>query len=201
MKWFFDMDNPVMRTLSVVADLIILNLLTLCCSIPVVTAGAAITAMYDVAIHIIRNEDGSMVKDYFRSFAANFKRSTLLWLLLIAAAALLYFDYLAAAAFVPVLSTVICAMAVMVLVIALYAFALLARYENTLAATLKNAVSLAIGYFPKTLAMAVFFIGFWLLAITFIQYGAPILFMFGLSLPCYVCVLLMNEIFNKLENK
>lgn len=34
MKWFFDMNNPVMRTLSTLADIVILNLLTLLCSLP-----------------------------------------------------------------------------------------------------------------------------------------------------------------------
>ena len=42
MKWFFNMDNPVMRTLSMLADIVILNLLTLFCSLPIITAGAAV---------------------------------------------------------------------------------------------------------------------------------------------------------------
>ena len=40
----FDMENPLMRTLGAICDLLVLNLLTLLCSLPVVTAGAAITA-------------------------------------------------------------------------------------------------------------------------------------------------------------
>ena len=199
MNCFFDADKPLMRALTVVADLILLNILTILCSLPIVTAGAAVTSMYYVAIRIIRNEDGSMLKDYFRAFRSNFKKATIAWLLLLVTAALLYVDYIAAEIYIPVLCAGIGAIAVIVLTIALYAFALLARYENTLPGTLKNAVALAIGYFPRTLAMAVFVIAFWMLAVYFIQYGAPILLMFGLSLPCYVCVLLMNGMFDKLE--
>ena len=33
------------------------------------------------------------------------------------------------------------------------------------------------------------------------NFALPILLMFGLSLPCYVCTLLMNGIFEKLEKK
>ena len=199
MNCFFDADKPLMRALTVVADLILLNILTILCSLPIVTAGAAVTSLYYVAIRIIRNEDGSMLKDYFRAFRSNFKKATIAWLLLLVTAALLYVDYIAAEIYIPVLCAGIGAIAVIVLTIALYAFALLARYENTLPGTLKNAVALAIGYFPRTLAMAVFVIAFWMLAVYFIQYGAPILLMFGLSLPCYVCVLLMNGMFDKLE--
>ena len=47
MKWFFDMNNPVMRTLSTLADIVVLNLLTLLCALPVITGGAALTALYE----------------------------------------------------------------------------------------------------------------------------------------------------------
>ena len=46
MSSFFSMDSPVMRFLSRVCDLIILNLLAIVCSIPIVTIGAYITAVF-----------------------------------------------------------------------------------------------------------------------------------------------------------
>ena len=42
----FDMDSPVMRFLGRLADLMILNLVTLLCCLPVVTIGASLTAMH-----------------------------------------------------------------------------------------------------------------------------------------------------------
>ena len=195
------MENPVMSTLSVIADLMILNLLTIFFSLPIVTAGAAITAMNSVSIRILRNEDGSLLKDYFHAFSANLKKGIGLGLLILLCDVLLIADYLAAKAYISVLCPVICAMGVLVLILAIYAFALLARYENTLTGTLKNAATLAVGYFPRTLGMIVFSLTFWLLTIQYLRYGAPILLMFGLSLPCYVNVLLMNPILTKLETK
>lgn len=201
MKWFFDMENPVMRTLSTIADLIILNLLTVLCSLPIITAGTAIIALNTVSLRIIRNEDGSLMKDFFQAFTKNLKKGTQLWLLILACAVLLLADYWAARIYIPMLCPAIFAMGLILLTLALYAFALMARYENTLPGTLKNAVFLAIGFFPRTLTMVVFSLIFWLLSVQFIRYGAPILLMFGLSLPCYVCILLMDPIFIKLENK
>ena len=52
----FDMENPLMRALSVVADLIILNVLFVICSIPVITWGASFAALNDVVWHLVRNE-------------------------------------------------------------------------------------------------------------------------------------------------
>lgn len=199
MRWFFDMENPVMRTLSVVADLIVLNLLTILCCLPVVTAGAALTALNATVIQILRGEESAPAKDFFRAFRENFKKGSAMGLLFLLFFLMLYVDYLAAQTFIPALCPVIAALALLVLTLGLYAFALLARYENTLWGTLKNALLLAVGYFPKTLGMAVFAVALWLLAVQFLRYGGPILFLFGLSLPCYVCILLMQGIFANLE--
>lgn len=199
MRRLFDMENPFMRAMATACDLLVLNLLALLCSLPAFTAGAAVTALNDVAIHIVRQEDTGIVKPFFRSFAGNFKKGTLLWLLLLVAAALLTLDYMAAMAYIPVLRVGITAIAVLVLAVSQYAFALLARYENTLRGTLKNAATLMVSYFPRTLGMVTASVGFWVLAFRFYRIGAPLLMLFGLSLPCYICALLLDGVFADLE--
>lgn len=193
------MENPVMRSLSAAADLIVLNLLTILCSLPVLTLGAALTALNAAAIRIVRGEETAPVKDYFRAFRENFKKGTGMGLLFLLFFAVLIADYLAAGSYVPILRPVLLAIALLILMLGQYAFALLARYENTIGGTLKNALLLAVGYFPRTLGMAVFTVVLWLLAIQFLRYGAPILVLFGLSLPCYVTILLLQSVFANLE--
>ncbi|MBR3391257.1 MAG: YesL family protein [Firmicutes bacterium] len=194
------MNNPFMQALSVVADLLVLNALTLVCSLPVVTAGASFAALHDITGQIVRGEESYLVRPFFRSFAANWKKSTLLGLVFLAAAGLLYFDYLAASALAPMLRLPVAAICFIVLAVAMYAFSLQARYENSLGATLKNAVSLAVGFFPRTLAMVLFATVLWLLSIRYYRFGVPILLMFGFSLPCYVNALLTKGVFDKLES-
>ena len=57
-----------------------LNLLWLVCCIPVFTAGAATTAVYYVTLKLVRDEDDSTIKSFFRSFIQNFKQATAIWL-------------------------------------------------------------------------------------------------------------------------
>ena len=199
MKWFFDMDNPVMRTLSMLADIVILNLLTLFCSLPIITAGAAVTALNDACIRLVRMEDGELGRDYFRAFKANFKNGTLAWLLFLVCAVLLYLDYLAALAYVPQMRAAIFALALILLALAFYVFALLSRYSNTLWKTLQNAARLAVGFFPRTLVMLVFAVVFWLACIHWFSFGSLILLLVGLSLPVYVCAVLLSSVFDKIE--
>ena len=199
MKWFFDSDKPVMRALSTMADLLVLNLLTIVCSLPIVTAGAALTALNDACIRLVRMEDGELARDYFRAFKANFKKATLLWLMLLVAAILLYFDYLAALTYAPMFRVGIFAISLVLLVIAFYAFALLARYENTLWRTLQNAASLAVGFFPRTLLMLVCAVALWLACFHWFNFGSLILLLLGLSMPVYINATLLNDVFKKIE--
>lgn len=196
----FDMENPVMRALGAVCDLLVLNLLTILCSLPVVTAGAALTALDDVTLRIVRREDDGIVRGYFRAFRANLKKGVALGLIFLFAAAVLYVDYSIAAALAPVLRVAVVAAALIVGAVALYAFALLARYENTLLQTLKNAATLSVAFFPRTLGLLVFTVALWLLCLYFFQIALPVLLMFGLSLPAYIGALLFSGVFQTIEN-
>ena len=75
-----------------VADLCILNIICLVCCIPIVTAGASITAMYYVTLKMVRNEEAYIVRSFFKSFKDNFKQATIINLIMIAVGAVLYLD-------------------------------------------------------------------------------------------------------------
>ena len=78
---FFNLDSPLMTFLSKMADLMILNLLTLLCCLPIITAGDAMTALYYMTIKMVKNEECYIVKGYFKSFKENFKQATIIWLI------------------------------------------------------------------------------------------------------------------------
>ena len=199
MKKIFKSDSPIMKALTIAADLLILNLLTIVLSLPLITMGPAVIAMNDIVIHIVRGEEGYTVIPYFQSFKANFKKGALMSLILVLSGGLLYVDYIFAQSLIPIMQAPIIAIGVIVLAISCYAFALFARYENRFGATLKNAAILAVANFPRTLFMVVCSIGLWLLCINFYKFGIPVLLLFGLSLPCYVNILLLNGVFRKLD--
>lgn len=199
LKKFFDMDNPVMQALSTTADLLVLNMLALLCCLPVVTAGAAWTALHDVIHKIVLHEETYPYRMFIPSFRANLKKGIPLGLLFIGAACVIILNYYAASATLPPFRFLSAALLLLLLAIGNYAFALTARFENTLAETLKNAVRLAIGYFPRTLWMVVFETAVYVGCIHFFTIGVPLLFLFGLSLPCYVCAVLYSPVFKQLE--
>ena len=143
----FNPEAPLMQGLGKIADMMVLNVLTVLLSLPVVTAGAATAALYDATWRILQDE-GSVYGAYFRAFKSNFKQATVLWLLTVASGALLLFC---------LLFYFNNSMQVLVLLWSIteaWIFPLQSRFENPVRITLKNAIYCAIGYLPRSLVMA-----------------------------------------------
>lgn len=138
------------------ADLLILNLLFLLTSIPLVTVGASLTALYTVVFRIGTPEEGSVVRAYFEAFKSNFKNSTVIWLILLAVFVICGVDLLVAANSEGLLRSirfVFWAAILLGMMAMCYAFPLTSRFENRPLRTLKNALLLSIAYFPRSLLM------------------------------------------------
>ncbi len=199
---FFDMDSPFMRVLNRVGDLMIMNFLMILCCIPVITVGAAYTAMHYVLLKIVRGEEGYLIKGFFKSFKENFRQATIIWVLMLLVIGVyvgdsLIFNY-SGLTFPKALVVVVVAVAVLLLLAAVYVFPLQARFENTVKNTLKNAMILAFANLPKTLLM----VGCYIIPIViayFSSYALLFVFMFGISAPAYAAAWIYSGIFKKLE--
>lgn len=198
----FDMDSPLMRFLNRVGDMLILNFVMILCCIPVITIGAACTAMHYVLLKIVRDEEGYLVRGFFKSFVRNFKQATIAWLLMLVVIAVYLGDWLifsySGIAFPKALVIAVVAVGVIALMISLYVFPLIARFENTVRNTIKNAAILAFANLPKTLGMA-FLYALPLIIGYFSAYSYIFIFMFGISLPAYGAAWLYSGIFKKFE--
>lgn len=199
----FDLDSPVISFLSRLADLVWLNLLTIICCIPIVTAGAAITALHYVTVKMVRNEEGYLTRSYFKSFKENFLQATLLWLLfaliLAVAAGDFYFINMMDSGVAFVLRTALAAVFFFYLCGAVYWFALLSRFENSVKNTIKNSCLLGILNFPKTVCILVIYAFFAVLYMFFSYRIMPLVLLMGISVPVYAASYLYSGIFKKLE--
>lgn len=199
---FFDLDSPLMQVLNKVADLMLLNILCMVCCIPIITAGASLTALHYMSLKIVRNEECYIMKGFFKSFKENFKQATIIWLLLLLVICILAGDFFimknSGINFNKVLQIIITAVGVLILFTTMFVFPVLAKFENTTMRTIKNAFVMSILQFPKTILMVVMWLVPTVLAI-FVPKAIPISFLFGLSAPAFVSALLYNKFFKKLE--
>lgn len=202
MKNFFNLDSPFMVFLSNLTDVVILNVLCLICCIPIVTIGSSITAMHYVTLKMVREEEGYVVKSFFKAFKENFKQATIAWLAFLAITVVFLLDYriLKASSMGNngIFLIVIGAIYLFVCLTTMYIFPLLSRFENTLMQTVKNALFMSILHIFKTIVMAVIYIiPFVLLPLHF---NLILVFLIiGVSGPAYINSYIWKSIFKKYE--
>ncbi|MBO6113114.1 MAG: YesL family protein [Lachnospiraceae bacterium] len=212
MKGVFGYEGKFFAFMDKVGSLFWLNLLTIICSIPVFTAGASITACYYVTLKMVRDEEGYITKSFFKSFKQNFRQSTVIWLITLLLGLVFFADYrllnLKDANGGPVVPfsnfifIVVGAVAIVCLLINIYVYPVLAKFDNTIKNTVKNAFFMSILNLPKTIMLVVINAIFPALFILPVTTGKAlwlilVVLCFGVSANAYFCSLLFVGIFDK----
>lgn len=154
--------TPFYRAWSSAADLVLVNVVTLVACLPVVTAGAALTACARVTAEMARDEEGYVLRTWWRSFRGNLVQSLAWWLPVLllagtgAAAYVLAGSGAAGAGTSGAVSGLVLAGSALVAGVLVWLVPLVALFENTVAGHVANAVRLAIGRLELTVvALAV----------------------------------------------
>lgn len=156
-----------------------LNLLWAACSLPLVTIGASTTALYCVTLKIAEEKDTGLTRSFFESFKKNFVQATRIWLIMVLIGILIGVDAYAvnhlrsattgalAVMWTLNMALIICASIVYVVVL-MYIFPLLSRFDNTDLAMFKNSLLLGLHYlFATIMVFAIHFAMFFLIVAAF----------------------------------
>ena len=162
---FFSYESPASQVLLKLAYSCYLNLLWFVCSIPVLTVGAATTALYSVTLKIANERENSLTRQFFKAFRDNFRQATVLWLILLGAGLFLAGDgYIlyhlfrssrgTAAVLWTLVSALVIAASIAYAVVLLYVFPLTASVFNSNWAMLKNSFLIGTHYLFCTIMVA-----------------------------------------------
>ncbi len=202
MKDIFSMEGPLISFLNKATDLVVLNFIYIICSIPLITIGASTTALYYVTLRMAKNEEGYIIKDFFRSFKENFRQATIIWFILLCIGGIIGVEFFVINNMEGTLAFVAeCIVFLGILLFAfemLYVFPVLARFENTVKSTMKNALFISILQIPKTLIMLVFSCIPIVLVLTSLRW-LPLFAAFGFSVASYTNACWMDKIFKRFE--
>lgn len=172
MRNIFNLDSPILRALATAFDFAVLSLVTLLLSLPVVTAGAAVTALYRVILSYLDHSNESLsVLRLIREWTACLKRALLPWLGFLGAAAFLLADIRVIGHMPEAVRSLMAGSAVLLLTIVLltgsFFFPQLARKPGMgLRPLLRKSFCFSIGLLPRCLTL----VAAWLLP------GAMLLF-------------------------
>ncbi|MCR5823841.1 MAG: DUF624 domain-containing protein [Lachnospiraceae bacterium] len=201
----FDFDGPLFRFLNTLANIVILSVLTLVCSVPLITFGPSMKALYACSLKMVRNEEGYVTKDFFRNFKTQFLRSSVLGIFFLLAAGFLaggiYTFVMIGKAF-PVIMIVAWGIAgFIVLCTMLWIFPMQARFVNPIKQTVKLSFWLAVTKFPQTMLMLLI----WLFipgCVLFISGNfIPLVFLAELGTAAYFSAEVYDSLFAELEEK
>lgn len=198
MSSFFNYDNMFFRAFDKIINIFYISVLWIVFSIPIFTIGASTTAMYYTVNKVLSHGRSYVFKEFWGAFRANFKQSTVIWLILLAVAAVMGFDAYIMQQFDDAgnkLGRLYIFFEVMIgfeVIWALYIFPSIARFENTNRAIMKNAALMAVAHLPRTLLMAVILVAFLLL-----DWILPFLIIFIPAAFMWIWNLILEKIFRK----
>lgn len=201
---FFNLDSPIMRFLGRMADIMILNIIFLISCIPIVTIGAAWTALSYVTLKMVRDEESYIVKSYFKSFRQNFRQATVIWVISLIAMLIFYMDFHILKGMEQTMSSVmfilLSAMAVLFFMTEVYVFPVLSKFENTIKNTVKNAFLMALSNLPRTIVIVAVIVGSVVLTFLSVQamaVGMLIWIMIGFALIAFLNANFFVKIFDR----
>lgn len=157
----FSSDSLLGRFLNLAADIVILNILWLICSIPIFTIGASTTALYYSLMIRQRRDEGYVHRNFFKSFKDNFKQATVIWLVLLVIGLALFVDLrigiLLNATAGSAIGKLFIISSIILLIpysfVLMYIFPIQAKFENSIKNNLKNAILMSIAHFGYTILL------------------------------------------------
>ena len=161
MRRLLDINNPIIRFLIALFDIMALSVLWTVFSLPIVTMGAASAALYSAAYTHVRRGDDYLWNSFWTAFKENFRRSTLCWLVALAVLGLLIGDALILRSLVLQgysmgwMYGVTLALLVLVLTWTVYLAAYAARFDGTVREVLRFSLMLMRAHPVKLLCVVI----------------------------------------------
>lgn len=204
MKNLFNLESPLAKWLEKVADFMILNFLFVLSCIPIVTIGAAITALYYTVLKMLRQEETPIFQNYLKAFKDNLKEATILFMgvvgmALIAVAWSVVIEQLLSGGVALLVRIILYVFVFRLTMALLYLFPLQATFANPLKTTIKNAYLMSLKHLLTTIAMMAVWGAAVIITIFYpkiVGYGLLWL-LFGFSFLAYVQSWLMIHVFRR----
>ncbi len=148
-------DNRFFSFMSLLGDLILLNLLFILTSIPIITIGPSLCALYSTIKKRLNKEESYIIKDYKNAWKENAKGGICIWavLFILLAGMLLFTSYVAAHLTNLPLLVVYMILFMWLSFTLLYAFPLQATFINTPFHIIVNSILTSLCHLPWTIAM------------------------------------------------
>lgn len=201
MSNLFGENNAFINFMTRVADVLILNTIFLVCCVPIFTIGPAYTAMYYYCMKAVKNEEGYLLRSFWKSFKTNFVQSFILEIIFVFLAWVVYIDVqfmnnkvMETGSIVwRLLFFVVMGMVLLILMTFIYTFPILAKFDNKSTAIIKNAMFMSIRHMGQTVPLVFLFA----IAVFIAYFLSPFSLFFVFGTWVYISSIFFTKIFSK----
>jgi len=159
---FKSKNGPVMFTIGKLVDAFMLTLLWIVFSLPIITMGAASTALSAVTLRMAAGEELLVTRTFIQTFKNEFSSSLKVWLILLLMGIVLVGDYWFLLQLQGPLVTAFLGMTLVLtlgyLFVLIYIFPLIAKFNNTPGKYILSALMMSLRHLPITIAITLIFI-------------------------------------------
>lgn len=199
MKGFLNQESKFGKLVNKFGQCVLLSMYWALCSLPLVTSGAASCALYATARKVLRDEEGKLFSNYWKSFKSCLKQGSLVGIVTFAFCVLviycsllmIHLDLLSGTIGV-VLKFLYYGVVVVLLVWVHYIYAYIGRFEDSLKTVLRNTIFMLLMHSIPTIQLAVQMIA--VCAIFYFLDLVRILPTLVLLLPCAYAMLTVKPI-------
>lgn len=155
----FQQDNIFNTVMTRIFDFMLLSVLWIICSLPIITIGASTTALFYMTMKMVRNEEGAIIKGFFKAFRENFRSVLGLTIVFLVFVGVLAADFHILGSSKGGMASVLyggcIALLLMGAAVFSYAFPMAAKFENTTKNLIVNAAKIAATHFVQTIILLV----------------------------------------------
>lgn len=155
---FFSVESPLYKFMQTLWDILKLNFMWIIFCIPIVTIGGSTIAAFSVLLRMSEDQEGNVIKDFWKAFRENWKQGIFIGLLPPICFEAVFLDFqLYNAVENGGLGILIvgCFSAYIFIFCLIYVFPLLARYDNTVINSIKNSFRIGMKFFGRTFLLLV----------------------------------------------
>ena len=155
---FFSVESPLYKFMQSLWDILKLNFMWIIFCIPIVTIGGSTIAAFSVLLRMSEDQEGNVIKDFWKAFKENLKQGIFIGLLPPICFEAVFLDFqLYNAVEKGGLGILIvgCFSAYIFIFCLIYVFPLLARYDNTVINSIKNSFRIGMKFFGRTFLLLV----------------------------------------------
>lgn len=196
MGGFFKLDGPFFRYGTLLADIVILTFLWILCSLPIITIGASTSALFYVTTRQISQREGYVSKDFFKSFRTNLVQGTIITIIMLIIAAVLYiniknieimgnFSYLYLGLNLVIMYELTA--------VSIYIFPMLGRFQMSVKDLFKSSIFIANRHILTTLSCIILMGAIWFLC----MFVYPIFLAISGGFYAYISSYMLMKVFKK----